>query len=526
MDYDVISVGAGHHGLVVAAYMAKAGKKVLVLERNAHIGGGCVTKEVAPGFLFDEHSTAHQVILSNPLIKNDELGLKAKFGLDYIYPAIPFASLFDDGSILPSYFDVEETARAIGEFSPTDADAYRRFSEMAVRIFPMMEGGLFAPAVPLGAMISMMGQSAEGGELLLMSFKSGLDIVSEWFQHEKVRMHFVKLMTENLQTPDEKGTGLGALAMVGAAHVTGLALPRGGSAKLVDALARCIIHYGGTILTSADVDAFVRDTSGRVTGVGTVDGRRFNARGGVVGAIHPHHLRRYFPDVDPGVLDRAERVEMATYSSLAMHFALHEPIRFRDESGLASKALLTELLPSNLETLRRAFDEYRYSRLPDPIPHFGVTQHARHDSSRAPADKSIFSVLTFAPYDIEGHGGDHWDDLREMWTNRVLRDIKPWVTNLDAQNIIASNHYSPRDLERSSSSFVRGDIHGAAPFFHQMNGNRPTPDLAHYRIPGVEGFYLVGPFMHPGAGLTGASRATAMIMMDDMRMDFGKVVAK
>src|ERR1700730_4072806 len=83
-DYDVISVGSGHHGLIAAAYLAKVGKRVLVLERQDYIGGGCVTKELAPGFRYDEHSTVHQVILSNPLLKADELGLKARFGLEYI----------------------------------------------------------------------------------------------------------------------------------------------------------------------------------------------------------------------------------------------------------------------------------------------------------------------------------------------------------------------------------------------------------------------------------------------------------
>jgi phytoene dehydrogenase-like protein len=522
-DYDVISVGGGTHGLIAVAYLAKAGRKVLILERNDHIGGGCVTGEVAPGYTFDEHATVHQVILSNPLLKNDELGLKSRFGLEYIYPKAPFASLFDDGSILPSFFSVDESARAIAEFSTADAESYRRFSEMATRVYPMLEGGLFAPAVPLGPMISMMSQSADGNELLLMSLKSGLDIVSEWFSHEKVRMHFLKLMTENLQTPDEKGTGIGALAMVGAAHVTGLALPRGGSAKLTEALAACITHYGGAVLTNSEVTEFVR-SGPRVTGVKTAYGRQYNARSGVIGAIHPHHLRRYFPDVDNGVLSRAERVQMATYSAIAMHFALNEAPRFRDQSGISAEALLVELLPSDLETLRRAFDEYRYGRLPDPIPHFGVTQHAQHDPSRAPPGKSIMTALTFAPYDIEGMGGDHWDQLTDSWTAQALRDLGRWILNLDPDNIVATKSYSPRDLERSSSSFVRGDFHGAAPFFHQMNGHRPTPDLAHYKVPGIEGFYLVGPFMHPGAGLTGAGRATAIRMMDDMQIDFGKVI--
>jgi phytoene dehydrogenase-like protein len=522
--YDVISVGSGHHGMLAAAYMAKAGKRVLVLERNDHIGGGCVTSEIAPGFLYDEHATIHQVILSNPLIRNDELGLKARFGLEYIYPEAVFASLFDDGSLLVSYRDVEQSARAIAEFSAADAESYRRFSEMALRVYPMLTGALFSPAVPMGAMISMMSQSPEGNELLMMSLKSGLDIVSEWFSHEKVRMHLVKLMTENLQAPDEKGTGVGALAMLGAAHTTGLALPRGGSAKLVEAIARCIEHHGGTILTGKDVTRFVR-SGARVTGVETADDERYTATNAVVGAIHPHHLRSYFGDVDEGVLSRAERVEAATYSALTSHFALHEAPRFRDASGDAGGAVFVELLPSRMETLRRAFDEYRYGRMPDPIPHFGITRHASFDPSRAPAGKAVMQALTFAPYEWAEGGAARWDELAEVWPEQVRSGLGRWIDNLDPDNIIATKNFTPLDLERSSSSFVRGDIHGAAPFFHQMNGHRPTPDLAQYKVPGVDGFYLVGPFMHPGAGLTGAGRATAMRMMADMQIDFGKAIA-
>src|ERR1700732_3492439 len=131
-------------------------------------------------------------------------------------------------------------------------------------------------------MNSMLSQSVEGNELLLMSLKSGLDIISEWFEHEKVRMHFVKLMTENLQTPDEKGTGLGALAMVGAVHATGLGLPRGGSGPLTPDLARCIAHYGGTILTAQNVTGLLR-IGKRVTGIETADGQRYTAQDAVIG---------------------------------------------------------------------------------------------------------------------------------------------------------------------------------------------------------------------------------------------------
>ena len=106
----------------------------------------------------------------------------------------------------------------------------------------------------------------------------------------------------------------------------------------------------------------------------------------------------------------------------------------------------------------------------------------------------------------------------------MLRDLQRWLTNLKPANIITSRSYSPLDFERDSSTFVRGDIHGAAPFFHQMNGHRPTPDLAQFTVPSVDKFYLVGPFMHPGAGLTGAGRTTAMRILQDLDIHFGTAI--
>jgi phytoene dehydrogenase-like protein len=99
-----------------------------------------------------------------------------------------------------------------------------------------------------------------------------------------------------------------------------------------------------------------------------------------------------------------------------------------------------------------------------------------------------------------------------------------FVSNLNDENIIARSLYSPLDLERNSpNSMVRGDVHGVAPFFYQTGGHRPTADLAQYTVPGAEALYLVGPFMHPGGGVYGAGRATAMRMFEDMNLDFERV---
>src|SRR5262245_33035406 len=123
--WDVIAVGAGHNGLVAAGYLAKAGKSVLVLERNAWFGGGVVSKALTvPGFIHDQHSMAHIFILANPLIRNDELGLVKKYGLQYVYPETPFYSVFPDSEAIGLHRDVERTAQDIARFSQKDAQAY------------------------------------------------------------------------------------------------------------------------------------------------------------------------------------------------------------------------------------------------------------------------------------------------------------------------------------------------------------------------------------------------------------------
>src|ERR1700733_15719010 len=131
-SFDVIAVGSGHNGLVAAAYLAKAGKRVLVLERNAWFGGGVVSRELTrPGFRHDQHSMSHIFIQGNPLLKNDELGLKSRYGLEYIFPVVPMMSVFEDGRTLKLFRDREKSGAEIAKFSKRDAETFRKVSLQA-----------------------------------------------------------------------------------------------------------------------------------------------------------------------------------------------------------------------------------------------------------------------------------------------------------------------------------------------------------------------------------------------------------
>ena len=207
--WDVIAVGAGHNGLVAAAYLAAAGKKVLVVERNAWFGGGVVTKALTvPGFLHDQHSMAHIFIQGNPLLRNDDLGLKSRFGLRYVFPECPMMSVFEDGTTLGLYRDRERTVADIARYSQKDAEAYRRLAAQAQSLMPMLTGALYSPPPPVGASNALMDQSREGRELWRLMQMSIHDLLCEWFEHPKVRMTFARIAGENLCSPTRRPPAL------------------------------------------------------------------------------------------------------------------------------------------------------------------------------------------------------------------------------------------------------------------------------------------------------------------------------
>jgi len=516
-SYDVIAIGSGHNGLVAAAYMAQAGKKVLVLERNAWFGGGVVTRELtAPGFLNDQHSMAHIFIQGNPLLKNDDLGLKAKFGLRYAFPELPMMSVFEDGSTLGMYRDRERTVAEIAKFSKKDAEAFRGFADMAKTFLPMIESQLYSPPVPLGASYALMDQSREGREMWRIMQLSCHDLLTGLFENEKVIMHFARIAGENLVSPDEKSTGMGPFVFVGFLEAYGIGVPIGGSGKLTDALIASIESNAGEVVANADVTQVVVK-NGRAAGVVTKDGREIAAKDGVIGAIHPHLLGRMVPGLDAAVVRDAEATQISEMGCITIHAALNEPLKFR--AGDRVKAVMIELLPNSYNALRKSFDRVRYGELTDP-PLIGLGSLTMHDQSRAPAGKATMHVWDYVPY--RRADGASWDDTKKSYAERMLAHMGKYISNVGPENVIAYHCDSPLDMERTSASFQHGDLHGVAATTYQYGAHRPTPDLGMNVVPGCERLYLVGPFQHPGGGVFGAGRAAAMRMCEDLGIDFDK----
>jgi phytoene dehydrogenase-like protein len=518
-DYDVIAIGSGHNGLVAAACAAVAGKKVLVLERNAWFGGGVVTRELTlPGFKHDQHSMSHIFIQGNPLLVNDELGLKSRYGLTYLFPEVPMMSVFEDGRTLKLYRDTEKSAASIAQFSQKDAEAFRKVSAQAAAWLPMIQSTLYSPPMPVGAGNAMMDSSYEGRELWRVIQMSSHDHLCELFESDEVRMHFARVAGENLVSPDEKATGIGMYVFLGFLERFGFGVAQGGAGSLTAALIRCIEDHGGAVIASAPVRE-VTASGGRATGVILDDGTRHSARNGIIGAIHPHLLPEMVPDMAPQAAKNALRTQITDAACITIHAALDAPLKFKAEGV---DAVMVELMPDSYETLRRAFDDLRYGGFVRQ-PLIGLGSLSQFDPSRVPEGKAILHAWDYVPY--HRPDGASWDDSKRAYAETMIDRIADFVLNI--RDILLEAHVdSPVDMERTSPSFMRGDLHGIATTTYQSGAHRPTPELGQYRVPGVDRLYLVGPFQHPGGGVFGAGRATAQVLFDDLNVDFDKVRIK
>jgi phytoene dehydrogenase-like protein len=383
----------------------------------------------------------------------------------------------------------------------------------------MIVASLYAAPAPLGATYALMDQSREGRELWRYMQMSSHDLLCSLFEHDKVRMHFARVAGENLVSPDEKATGVGVFVFVGFLEAYGIGVPVGGSGKLTDALIASIRSHGGEVLGTTDVTR-ITSKNGRATGVETKDGRTFTAKDGVIAALHPHDLGLMVDGIAPDVVKAAKDTQISEIGCITLHAALNGPLKFR--AGAHVRAVMIELLPNKYDTIRKSFDCLRYGEF-STYPLIGLGSLTMFDPSRAPPGKATMHVWDYVPYQrADGRG---WDDTKHHYVKRMLSHMENFVDNV-AGNVVAYHSDSPVDMERTSSSFRRGDLHGIAAATYQYGAHRPTPDLSANVVPGCERLWLVGPFQHPGGGVFGAGRAAAVRAFDDLKLDFTKVGAR
>ena len=520
--YDLVIAGAGHNSLTAAAYLAKAGLNVCVVEKNDNLGGGVATEEVAaPGFKSDICSMIHVMIQGNPLIRNDELQLLSKYGLKYIYPDKQMTIHYHDSEYLSMHLSLDNMCNSIAKFSEKDAESYRRFYDWSVQSLEMILQGVYSPPPPFGTFASVMDGSEEGSEILRALMMSPLDIIMEWFEHDRVRIAFTRWISELMMHPQTKGNGLALFLMIPLMHKYGSALPQGGSGMLVTALERCLIENGATIKKSSPITGF-KVEAGECKGIILEDGEIILAEKAVITACN---IKNIFPKMVPegSVSDKfisnVERLQSCDFVNYHQDYALHDAPKYKVGDAM-DDTYLVEFAPSTMAEYLEYFDGLMK----------GVTAHnpvvacqTIHDPTRAPEGKHTLYIYDFVPYELKDGGCEKWDDIKEEYGESLMNFLRKYTSNMGAENIIGSWTETPLDEERYNPSFIQGDFGHIGAQLWQSVGNRPLPKW-NYRTP-VEKLYMSSASCHPGLGVTaGAGRAAAQVVMEDLGIDFEKVI--
>ena len=331
--FDVVVAGAGHNSLVSAAYLSKAGFRCLVLESRAEVGGDTNTEALTlPGFRHDACSTAHNLIQSSPLLKDDELGLE-RYGLEYLHPDPVVHLPFPDGSWITQWRDPQRTAAELARFSRRDADAYLGLLAEYEEVAPLFTRHRYTPIGWGPSLPELLADHPRGNRWLKRQAMSAWEVIEDTFEEEHVRAFMLWMAFMTMQPPERPGTGRLAYSLVYGRQKHSWTLPKGGSGALPAALARLIEDHGGVILTGRRVRRLVLE-GGRCVGVVSEDGEEHRASRAVLSTIHIKHLVGMAPAEAWGedFLD-AVTSWRAGVSMFVTHYATSEPPRFAVDGG-------------------------------------------------------------------------------------------------------------------------------------------------------------------------------------------------
>ncbi|MFA5938959.1 MAG: NAD(P)/FAD-dependent oxidoreductase [Sinimarinibacterium sp.] len=518
--FDVVVLGGGHNGLLAGCYLQKAGLKVCVLEHQAWVGGGAVTRELTvPGFKHDVCSIGHMLIQPNPLIANDELKLLSKFGLKYIFPETATTVLFPDDSYVAFYRDIDRTCEGIAKISQRDADAYRKFCQFVDGAYDFMSMGMYSPPPAMGNTAAFLDSNEVGQEIMRALTTSQLDVACDWFESNEMRVATSRVTSEGMISPQTKGSGIAMFWYFALVRKYGLCLPEGGSGSLSEALRRCFEDLGGELRLSATVKELIV-SGGECKGARLVDGEEIVATRAVVSSLNIKQMPGLLGKHSPAdYTSKIARTEHSEYFPFHIEMALHEAPKYN--CGIdPDTASFVEFSPKDMNEYLKVFDDLRRGVPVAHIPLMIVPTVA--DKTRAPEGKHILYNYNYAPYALADGGPEKWDEISKDYIARNLAAIRKQTSNMGDDNIIATWSKSPLELERYNPSMPRGDLMHIGAFFHQVMGNRPIPTW-NYRTP-IKNLYMCGASTHPGPAVNGASRAAMPVVMEDLGIDFEKVV--
>jgi phytoene dehydrogenase-like protein len=519
----VVVAGAGHNSLITACYLAKAGYRVQVLDTRPIPGGGAATEEpLLPGYRIDSCSTGHTIIQGNPLIADDELGLIAEHGLQYVDPD-PVAHVgFPDGEQLTHWLDVDRTLDEFARFSKADAEAYSRMLREWDEVRDLFGASQYRPIGVGPSLDQLLSEHPRGNIWKRRRMMSAWDVIRHEYESPHIQSYLLWQAYQTFVRPDSAGSGILAYSTVCSRQRRSWTIPIGGSGALTDALVSCLKGYGGTVDCDRTVQALVVE-SGRCVGVATTDGEQYRAEVAVVSTIHVKHLLDMVP---AAIWPDDWRYGVETYdpgaAGLAVYLAATQPPIFTRGGGDTPRYAVSAGTIGWPDDVIRYGRDVADGRWTDDVAWLLVATPTLSDPTRAPEGRHTVKLL--APHGWQLPRGADWASLKERRKDALLEHLRRFCPEFTDDVVEASLVKGPFDFEAANPHMVRGAWHGGDRSITYAGPNRPVPGWASHRTP-LPGLYQTGGTTHPGGSITGGpGRNAAQVLLADLGRSLDEVL--
>lgn len=494
--FDVIVVGAGPNGLTVGAYLAKAGAKVLLLERRHETGGGLMTEEFS-GFRFNLHAT--YMMMMDVMPPYHDLDLES-YGCRYVKPEAA-VTLLTGGRALTLYSDPERSARSIEPFSSKDAATFcRAYSQWEELVNRCLVPATYTLPVPPIDYAEMLMKSEVGKGILDISEETPKDIIDGLgLESDEVRTLLLHLAC--MWGLDPEVSGVGYMVPLYVVRMLNAALIKGGSHRLSSSIQKVAVANGAKILEASEVGRIIVE-NGAARGVELVDGRKFEARAVVtstdpaatfIGMVGEDACRQ----IMPGLAEASKAWEWETWSLFGLHLAFGErPLYKAAASDPAVDQALIKIM--GYEGSAQFLSHLSRVANGDLVTAGHATTTTDFDPLQAPADifpgSSVARFEVMAPYEPKEGA---WDGLKERFADTLMDLWQEYAPNLRGARVVRRYLYPPSYVEQKLVNMKRGSIKHGAYMATQMGYLRPNPDCSSCVTP-VDGLFLCGASTYPG----------------------------